>query len=249
MFYIKKVVTPFIVPPGLFILLLILSGVWFIRRRSLRAGLLQLSVGLGMWVAALGPVSDLFLHGLTPEPAALSDIRGDVIILLGGGINDSVQDLSGWGVPSPEMIERIVAAVRLHKRLGAPILSTGGGYAHQAVTEAEVTRRYLMDLGVPAERIFLEKNSRDTIENARFTQDLCRKLGFRRPILVTSGYHLRRAMWSFRKVGLTVTPFPAGGGARPPAPWTWVDFLPTDYASIGKALKEHIGLAAYRVLY
>ena len=249
MFFIKKAVSPFLVPPGIFIILLIFSGIAFILKRSRKAGLVQLVIGVFMWIFALGSISNALYKGLESEFSLNRAVKGDVIVLLGGGINDEAPDLSGIGTPSQEMLERIVAAVRLQGRLNVPVIATGGSFIHQNISEAAVTKRFLIELGVPSRMVILEDKSRDTIENARFTGEICRKSGFHTPILVTSAYHLKRAVMSFNKVGIKVIPFPAGIKSTTQSEFVWVDVLPTDYRDVSRALKEYLGLVYYQIIY
>lgn len=249
LFYFKKLVTPFILPPGIFILLLMISGVWFLIRKPRKVGLMGLALGIAMWVSALGPVSLLLHRGLESELTLPGEVQGDVIVLLGGGGDDETPDLSGTGTPSQVMLERIVTAVRLQKRLHIPIIVSGGAYFNQKIPEAEITKRFLVDLGVPDSKIYLETKSRDTIENARYTQAICAESEFRDPILVTSSYHMKRSLLSFRKVGMRVLPFPVGIKSKKPAEFFWTDVLPTDYRDISRVLREYIGYAVYRYLY
>ena len=249
MFFIKKAVTPFLVPPGIFIILLIISGIAFFFKRSRKAGLVQLLIGVSMWIFALGSISNALYKGLESEFSVNRAVKGDVIILMGGGINDEATDLSGVGTPSQESLERIVAAVRLQRRLNVPVIATGGGFAHQKISEAAVAKRYLVELGVPSQMVILEEKSRDTIESAGFTREICRKSGFHSPVLVTSGYHLRRAVMSFKKVGIKVIPFPSGIKSTEKTKFVWVDVLPTDYQNISRALKEYLGFLFYQIIY
>jgi len=249
LFYVKKLATPFIVPPGIFILLLFIAGTWLLVKRPRKTGMILIFIGIFMWISALGPVSRLLFKGLESGLKMPTELQGDVIILLGGGMDDRAPDLTGIGIPSQVMLERIVAAARLQKRLHVPVIVSGGGYPHQKISEAEVTQRYLVDLGVPPEKIFLETKSRDTIENAKYTKNICDRIGFQNPVLVTSSYHLKRALLSFRKVGMQVFPFPVGIGSADPAEFRWTDVLPTDYQGISVALREYIGYTVYRILY
>ena len=249
LFYMKKLVTPFILPPGVFILLLLLSGGWFLIKKPRKAGLVLLGFGVIMWISALKPVSHLLYRGLETELTLPGAVHGDVIILLGGGGNDEAPDISGIGRPSRLMIERIVTAVRLQKRLHIPIIVSGGAYFDQTIPEAEIVKRFLIDLGVPVSKIYLETKSRDTIENARYTQTMCTEFEFRDPILVTSSYHMKRSLLSFRKIGMRVKPFPVGIQSNKPAEFFWTDLLPTDYRDISCAIREYVGYAVYRHLY
>ena len=105
-------------------------------------------------------------------------VTGDVLVVLGGGGG-----------------ERPKRAAELYKKQAAPkILCTGDG-------DCESNRRMLIDLGVPADAILTECESRNTWENARNSIALLRAQGFKRVILVTSWYHSRRALNCFRHCG------------------------------------------------
>ena len=91
------------------------------------------------------------------------------------------------------------------------ILLTGGSgsLGEQKVFEAQEVAKYLSALGVPEEDVIIESLSRNTHENALFTDALLKKQvnGESRFLLITSAWHMRRAMGCFQKEGLTVTPF------------------------------------------
>ncbi len=102
------------------------------------------------------------------------DVRGDVIVVLGGGVHD-----------------RPAQAVDLYSRQDAPlIILTGAG-------DDLINWRILRDAGVPAKAILIENKSQTTQENAVFTIKILRARHFRRIILVTSWYHSRRALKTF----------------------------------------------------
>ena len=119
---------------------------------------------------------------------------GDVIILLGGGVYDGVPDFSGIGRPSDRALPRVITAARLQKRLNLPVIVCGGAVFEKFTKEAPILKRFLTDLGVSEEKIILEDRSRDTHENAKFTAEICSKMGYKRPILVTSAFHLKRSI-------------------------------------------------------
>jgi uncharacterized SAM-binding protein YcdF (DUF218 family) len=58
--------------------------------------------------------------------------------------------------------------------------------------------------GVPAERIVVEDAARNTFENAIYAGRIIRDRGWARVILVTDAFHLRRALYVFRRLGLEV---------------------------------------------
>lgn len=251
MFAAKKVIASFLLPPGIFILLIVLVSMGLIYRKRGRLGLVNLAVGLSLWALSTAPLANTLMQGLeadVPMPAAPA---GDVIIVLGGGIIDHVPDLTGTAVPSPRTMGRVVAAVRLYQRLRLPIIVSGGGGAEDgAVAEAPVVKRFLQDLGVPASMIILEDRARDTQENARFSAVICRRHGFTRPIVLTSAYHLKRARRAFEAVGLPAVLFPAYFASSADRPVTWRDWLPQAKAlfTASSALHEYLGLLYYRLV-
>lgn len=249
MFALKKIITPFLVPPGIFIALLFLSAFWFLCKKRRAAAAVNGLLAILLWVAAVSPVQEALLRGLEGDFSIPADPKGDVIILLGGGVYDSVPDLSGAGAPTDNMIARIVTAVRLQKRLGVPVIISGGAVFEGGKAEAPIVRRFLIDLGVPPGKVIMEDRSRDTIENARYTIALCRKHGFTAPLLVTSASHMKRSVMSFRKMGMEVTPIPSSfktGGGRT---YGWHDFLPQGVGETTIALKEYLGLLFYTFAY
>jgi uncharacterized SAM-binding protein YcdF (DUF218 family) len=101
-------------------------------------------------------------------------VRGDVLVVLGGGMHD-----------------RPAHAADLYFRQAAPaIILTGAG-------DDMINWRILRDAGVPAQAIQIENQSLTTQENALFTIKLLRASHFHRIILVTSWYHSRRALKTF----------------------------------------------------
>lgn len=251
MFMLKKIVTPFVLPPGIFILFLVVLGITMTFSRRWRIGLMNLALGLALWALASAPVANSLMRGLEAEFSIPSDPAGDVIILLGSGIVDGVPDLSGTESPSPLMMGRIVTAVRLYQRLKLPIIVSGGREAVDgAVAEASVAARFLADLGVPENMIIQEDRALDTAQNARLTAAICRQKGFARPILLTAAYHLKRARLAFEAAGMQVTPFPAYFLGSTNIPCRWRHILPRAQAlyNCSNALHEYIGILYYRMV-
>jgi uncharacterized SAM-binding protein YcdF (DUF218 family) len=248
-FLVKKIVEPFLLPPGLFILLLLFFGIKFFSKKNWKAGMFNIIIALIMWGMSIMPFSDPLLMRLESGFEIPKDPKGDVIILLGGGINPESPDISGIGVPLEGMLDRIVTAVRLQKRLNIPVIVSGGKMFSRKTSEASIVKRFLIDLGVPSDKIITEEKSRDTIENARYSQEICIKAGFLHPILVTSAYHMRRAVMSFEKTGMNVLPFPSGFQTSPEKKYYWFDYLPTDFDVVRKTMKEYLGLLFYKYAY
>jgi uncharacterized SAM-binding protein YcdF (DUF218 family) len=245
---VKKFITAFLLPPGFVILVLLALALWQLRRRRWLAGLLTGASALLLWSMSTAPVADRLTLGLERPFTAPARPAGDVIILLGGGVIEGVRDLDGTGAPTPDMLSRVVGAVRLYKRLPRPIIVSGGAVAeYRSSPEAPIDGRFLVDLGVPAHQVILEDKSRDTVENAVHSARICAARGFRHPILVTSAYHLRRAVIAFRKQGLEVQPYPASFVTWPGKRYGWVHYMPSAgaLAQASTALREYIGILFY----
>ena len=240
MFAFKKFITPFLLPPGIFIAILIFSGLLFLRK-SRKAGVLNILIGISLWVLSVGPVSDALMKGLENNLTLPADPRGDVLILLGGGAYDGVRDLTGVGAPSEDTLARIVTVARLQKRLQVPVIVSGGAVFSWRKAEAPVDKRFLMDLGVPGGKIFVDDRSRDTLENARYVKEICEKHHFKHPLLVTSAYHMKRALVSFREFNLETTPVPSNFKTWD-RKYGWADYLPGDLRTSMVACREYVGL-------
>ena len=118
------------------------------------------------------------------------------------------------GSPSAAMLRRVGHAVSLFQSgRTAHLLMTGGPVGHP-VPEARAMRALALAAGVPAERVAGEEVSRNTIENAQLSRPILAERGWRRVVVVTDAFHLPRALYVFRRLGIAA----AGSGARPEHP-------------------------------
>ncbi|HEX6277394.1 MAG TPA: YdcF family protein [Polyangiaceae bacterium] len=134
-------------------------------------------------------------------------MRFDALVLLGCPVRGT--PLSG---AAARRVER--AASAYHEGL-APVLVVSGGRRWNGVVEADALARALAELGVPREALLLERESRTTHENAVKTAHLLLASGRRSVGVVTCDWHLRRALYCFRRAG-----FDAAGlfAVSPPIP-------------------------------
>ena len=243
----RRILASFLLPPGVFVTLFAVAGLWHLRKRRRLAAAIHLSLGALLWLLSVSPGADILVRGLEAPYEAVREPRGDVIVLLGGGASDRAPDLSGTGAPSEEMWGRIVTAARLQKRLGVPVIVSGGKVFQGKAAEAPIVKRILVDLGVPADRVIPEERSRDTRENAKYAAGIARRAGYRDPVVVTSAYHMRRAAMEFRRAGLPATPCPAVFQTWAGKEYGPEDVLP-DGASLRRssvAIREYAALIVY----
>lgn len=168
------------------------------------------------------------------------------IIILGGGINPDISAARGVAV-SDIGIDRVIAAARLARRYPqARIIYTGGSanLVGSDAREADFAVQLLADLGIPAERIEAERNSRNTIENAAFTRTLASPKPGERWLLITSAFHMPRSVGLFCKVGFSVEPVPTGWRTNGLVnPFEFGSFV-GGLTLMNIAMREWIGLAA-----
>lgn len=244
-FALKHIVSCLLLPPGIFVLLLLAISFRSLSRKRWEPGLLAILLAAALYALSIDAAADRLLGGLETRHTIPAKPEGDVIVLLGGGVYGAAPDLTGAGFPSEEMLPRIVTAARLQRRLGVPVVVSGGKVFGHSFAEAPVAGRVLADLGVPPGKIVLEGKSRDTSENARYTKEALEAMGVRRPLLVTSAFHMRRSVMVFGKAGIAVTPVPSGFRTWIGKPARWTDYLPSAaalrHSSI--ALREYLALA------
>jgi len=248
MLYVLKVIySTFFVPPGIFLVLLLALILRLCRRQRQSASLL-LGFTLFFYLCSIPAVADPVIRSLegryTP-PAAFS---GDVIVLLGGGATMDTPNIGGNGHLSGYAANRLLTAAQLYHKYKLPILTSGGQVLETTGTEAEISRTILLGLGVPDDKIIVENQSLNTTQNAEYSKKLLDSLGFNRPVLVTSAFHMPRAVLQFQKAGITVTPWPTDYQANVHSLVSWFDFVPSSsaLANIALSAKEYLGLAAIR---
>jgi uncharacterized SAM-binding protein YcdF (DUF218 family) len=249
MLELKKIITSLMLPPGILILVLCALGIYSWRKRNKESAIATILLGITVWVLSITPTSTKLMSVLEKRVSIPSRLQGDVIVLLGGGIHQDVADLTGTGSPSDEMSGRIITAARAQRKLKVPIIVSGGAVFTGRQPEAPVIRRILIDLGISENFVIVESKSRDTIENARFCREIINSYGFKKPILVTSAYHMKRSLEAFHFVGLTPLPLPAQFHVANGKKHIWASYLP-DMGALQtscKALREYLGLLFYRL--
>ena len=139
------------------------------------------------------------------EPRAMSVIeKADAIVLLGGATRGDTP--MGRLADLNQHADRLVHAVALYKARKAPVVLLSGGGAGDGRPEALQMKDVLEVMGIPVEHVLLEKQSRNTHDNAVNSARILKDRGMHRILLVTSAYHMRRALGVFERQGLEVVP-------------------------------------------
>lgn len=199
--------------PSTFLTLLAVAGLallpWF---RRLGTALTVLGV-VGLLVAGLGPLGRMLMVPLENRfPAYADDGRPvDGVIVLGGAELPAVT--AARGQPSfQEAGERMLAMGELMRRYPQARIVFVGGSSNlveaSPMQEADVVRMALPQIGVDPARVEFERYSRNTAENARLARELVRPQPGQRWLLVTSAFHMPRAVGCFRAAGFPIIPYP-----------------------------------------
>lgn len=206
-------------------------------------------------VVGIFPIGELLIQPIEQEyPTAPALDRVDGIIVLGGAENPAASKF--WGQTQfNDSSERLTGALELARKFpDAQMIAAGGSGSLKGLVvklkgaESTVAGRFFIDQGLDPARLVMENRSRTTAENARLTLDRLKPTAAQRFVLVTSAYHMPRAMRSFESAGwqnLTAWPvdyrssrFSAGIG------WNFANNLNL----LNKGVKEWVGRIAYKIL-
>lgn len=250
--FISKLLPVFVYPLGVASLLAVLALVVLRRWRGTARALLVLALAV-LWVASAPAFSQWLLWQLEGQnPAVPLDALppASVAIVLGGAIGQPIPPRA-----EPDLLEsvdRVVDAARLYRagKVGAVLVTAGNlPWQTSALPEAELIAALLEELGVPRSAITVETASRNTFENAANVIDLFREKGWTDGLLVTSAFHMPRALAVFRRAGVPVTPAVSDVRTHFPFIESPLDLLP-DASALSKttdAMKELVGLLVYRL--
>jgi uncharacterized SAM-binding protein YcdF (DUF218 family) len=244
-----KILSRLMYPSTLVMFLLFLAFVLLVIRRRRGAGVF-LFVSLALVFLGSSPlVSDVYHRHerqYLPIPVQQSPVA-DAIVLLAGDIS----------IPIPPRVEsqvrgnRSVHAFRLYRAGKAPMIIISGGnvFSQEGLRpEAAYTADLLEEWGIPKNVIIFEGDSRNTRENALETSKLLRNKQLDRVLLVTSAFHMPRALATFKGVGIDAIPSPSSisAGLAQPTLLNWIPSL-DGLGTIQSVMHEKIGIFVYRM--
>jgi uncharacterized SAM-binding protein YcdF (DUF218 family) len=223
-----RIAETFLTPPGIVIVLLILTLLAYFRKHWLGTGMLVLSIIIlvAMSLPRTGQVllGDLQGFARPPElvPMADSGPQASVyapkdslkdppqaIVVLGAKRTPEAPEYDFQDTLGPAGLERVRYGAYLQHKTRVPILVSGGSPGGETVSEAAIMKAVLEDEFKTSVK-WVESQSRNTMENARFSQALLAEARIKHVYLVTHAWHMRRAARAFESVGIQVTPAPTG---------------------------------------
>lgn len=183
----------------------------------------------------------------TPPMPMHANEKYEVGVVLGGYTSyDKVNKAGHFNMSS----DRFIQAAWLYKKgFIKKIIVTGGqnGFTHEDnFIEAEFVASNLKDLGIPPSDIYVENKSRNTIENAELSYKILDSLGLKKNkvVLITSAFHMPRAMETFIKAGYNIRPYPCAFSILPSSIRFSIDsIIPAAWAfdAWGGFLREMVG--------
>ena len=231
-------------------LTLVVAGLVFLALGRRRGGMwLVLAGTVWLWIFSTG-LAYAFLGGRLERmypPQRVEDLpEADAVVVLGGGVGANTNNLVYAELFTSA--DRALHAARIVKAGKAPVvIASGEG-------EREASLPLLKEFGVPEEAILIENESRNTEENARYVAKMfADRPGRRRVLLVTSSWHMRRALLMFRRH--------AGDVEVVPAPIDYEGIMAAEESTLPKSLlpsadmlmknsfmlKEYVGYWGYRL--
>ena len=237
MFLLKKILAGVFSPLSISLELLLLGVgcLWLTKKQWTGKVLVSLAFVL-LVVSGVEGISGRILQTLESQypPINLSRISGQLgqqgvpptikwIVVLAGGVAGD-QSLPYQLQISHHSRVRLMEGIRIHRLLpGSKIILTGG-IGFDGPPEATTLSRVAEELGVDRGDMILEVEARDTKDHPLYVRDLVREDPF---ILVTSAFHMPRAMKLFVKQGLLPFPAPAGHWRPPDSVWSPRSLFPT----------------------
>ncbi len=252
MFYIKKILGMAVDPLSLSILF-ILAGLILLISSKKKQGAGKFFTVFGLLILLLtssGISSGYLLLRLEnsypvfkPDKKNTSGVKW--IVILGGGKN-ICSNVAVSGRLDQDSLQRLTEGMYLADEVPSAKVVFSGGRPVNGISSAKAYAMTAALLGLEKSRIVMEEEPRDTYEEALKIHELIKKDRF---ILVTSAYHMKRAVALFRKQGMNPIPAPAGHLIRSCQLFKPVNFLPAsaNVQNSSRTVHELLGIVYSKI--
>lgn len=160
----------------------------FYRRYRRRFVKTVFTLGMALYLIFFSP---LFWYLAKPLEIRTTVEKTDAIVVLAGGVGESGKAGQGYE-------ERVEAGVKLFKENYAQNLIFSSGYVF-VFKEPDVMKALAISLGVPEDCIILEKKAGSTYQHAAYVNEILNQKGWKKVILVSSPFHMRRVALVFNR--------------------------------------------------
>lgn len=250
MFFVFSKTLSFFLDPANIILLAMIVGVGLLWTRYIRLARWWLTATVLLTVfLAVVPLGRLLVNVLENRFETARTLPNDVegIIVLGGVVDQFLSQNRGLTAVN-SAVERLTAFADLADRYpDAKLVFTGGSgvLTDQSLKEADFAAPVLKRMGVPLDRVIFENQSRNTAENASMSREIVAPAQRGIWILVTSAFHMPRAVGVFRENGWRVFAYPVDYVTRREAgPFLQLG-LRSGLNALAAAAREWTGLTFY----
>jgi len=210
MFFLLSKILSLLISPFLWIL--VLWGFSYLKWFHANKRILRWSAVTCFLLFANGALFQLVMQAWEGEmvPVSQMEDKANVVVVLGGM---SSLDEPSVRIQFHEATDRLLQALPLYYRGYVSQIIISGGSAEimrEEKPESEYLLPFLLEIGISEQAVFIEKQSRNTYENALYTKGLFEQQQFdRKIILITSAFHMYRAKACFEKQGFQVEPYAA----------------------------------------
>jgi len=208
-----RFIEPFFQPLGLLWLIHLFATVCLVRRRKWREAAFCGSIAVALYLIGATTIPTRLLASLERpyQSQRLGDVPNcDAIVMLGGVLNASSSDVVGFEFG--DCADRVVTAVELFKKNKSGVLILGGGGGQRKLPpgdrwlEGDVLKPWLTSWGIATTNVLHLGSCSNTRDEALRVAALAKERNWRRIILVTSAYHMKRAAGLFSKAGIPFEP-------------------------------------------
>ena len=218
MFIIGKILQYFLSPFVWVFILVILTAM--AKKEKNRKKLAGIALAALLFFSNPWVINNLQYPFHAPPMPMVANEKYDIGIVLGGMTGyDRINKQGHFNQSS----DRFIQTALLYKNgYIKQIIASGGQngmFSEDNFMEADFVAKNLMDLGIPAADIWIENQSKNTIENAGFSKQIIDRHGGikTKAVLITSAFHIPRATLTFEQAGVAVRPYPCAFSMLPSA--------------------------------
>ncbi len=241
-----------IIDPEVLLFVALLIGAVFLWTPWARLGRIMTSLAVVVaLLVSVFPAGAWLYHVLENRFPPLSPpATVDGIVVLGGSFNQLLTAERDQ-VALKESVERLTTFVTLARHYPDARLVFVGGSAsldRPDLTESADAARLFAELGLDTGRVAFEARSRNTYENAVYALALAEPAAGEQWLLITSAFHMPRAVGCFRQAGWNVIAYPVDYRTSKDLDVIGGLALGSSLDSLSDALHEWVGLIAYRLM-
>jgi uncharacterized SAM-binding protein YcdF (DUF218 family) len=248
MFFILSKLFTFLLLPFTWVTILI---VWhFFTKSEQKKKILLIVSGVIYLIFTSTILLNTFAKVWDVAPAQIPPEKEYSCAILLGGYTSTDDSGSGYFNISADRFFQTLQLYRQGKVEHILLTGGNGSLLNNNFNEANWAKKQLLKSGIPASAILIDSNSRNTFENAEFSKKILDSAKLIPPyVLVTSAFHMRRASWIFKKLGMDIIPFTSTDIVEKRENNIFADFIPNIHTMDiwPFYIKEIIGLYVYKL--